>query len=129
VADIGAFRWFESSHQLMAWVGLVPHDYSSGGKEKRGESPRRATDTYRSRLGVPPVERLASASSQPCRTNLPRSSSTPAKTQVRLCQRYAQMVGRGKKPQGTVTAVPREICPIAWGLMTLQAVPCWHLRL
>lgn len=36
VAEIGDFRRFGSPRQLMAFVGLIPREYSSGGKERRG---------------------------------------------------------------------------------------------
>jgi len=36
LSEIGDFRRFEHPRQLMAFVGLVPSEYSSGGKEKRG---------------------------------------------------------------------------------------------
>ena len=36
VTEIGDFRRFESPRQLMAYVGLVPSEHSSGERERRG---------------------------------------------------------------------------------------------
>jgi transposase len=40
---IGRGQEFKCSRQLSAWLELVPGQYSSGAKQRRGESPRRAT--------------------------------------------------------------------------------------
>src|SRR3712207_9300706 len=36
VAEIGDFRRFATPRQLMAWLGLVPSEHSSGAKVERG---------------------------------------------------------------------------------------------
>ena len=36
VAEIGDFRRFANPRQLMAWLGLVPSEHSSGSKVERG---------------------------------------------------------------------------------------------
>lgn len=40
VAEIGDLHRFDSPKQLMAWIGLVPAEYSSGKRIKRGEITR-----------------------------------------------------------------------------------------
>lgn len=45
VAMIGRGQEFKCGRQLSAWLGLVPGQYSSGGKQRLGASPRRAIRT------------------------------------------------------------------------------------
>jgi len=51
VATIGDASQFESGRQLAAWLGLVPRQYSSGGKERLGRISKRG-DGYLRRLLV-----------------------------------------------------------------------------
>lgn len=123
VAEIGDFRRFESPRQLMAYVGLVPREYSSGGKEKRGGITKtgnghvrrlliEAAWSYRrpARMG----ERVRAAyEGQPASV-----VEHATKAQRRLHGRYTRLVSRGKPSQVAVTAVARELCAFTWGLMT-----------
>ncbi|ODM41368.1 hypothetical protein A9O63_06390 [Cereibacter johrii] len=52
VAEVGDFGWFETPRQLMAWLGLVPSEHSSGSTHVG----RSALLQRQPRLG--PVERL-----------------------------------------------------------------------
>jgi transposase len=123
IAEIHDFKRFGSPRQLMAFVGLVPSEYSSGGKEKRGgitktgnSHARRilieAAWSYRHLPAFGPRARRAMAQQPgPVREYVSRA-------QVRLHRRYARLIGRGKKSQVAVTAVARELCGFVWGLMT-----------
>ena len=51
VATIGDATQFRSGRQLAAWLGLVPRQYSSGGKERLGRISKRG-DSYIRRLLV-----------------------------------------------------------------------------
>ena len=51
VATIGDASQFQSGRQLAAWLGLVPRQYSSGGKERLGRISKRG-DGYLRRLLV-----------------------------------------------------------------------------
>jgi transposase len=51
VATIGDASQFHSGRQLAAWLGLVPKQYSSGGKERLGRISKRG-DGYLRRLLV-----------------------------------------------------------------------------
>jgi transposase len=123
VAEIGDFRRFASPRQLMAYVGLVPREYSSGGKEKRGGITKTGNCHVRRIL----IEAAWAYRHRP--TYGPRTKKTrqlqPAtvaeytrKAELRLHRRYTRLVGRGKKPQLAATAVARELCGFAWGVMT-----------
>jgi transposase len=126
LAEIGDFRRFEHPRQLMAFVGLVPSEYSSGGKEKRGGITKTGNShvrrilveagwSYRHRPAFGPRARLA-AKDQP-----PKVVEFSKRAQLRLHHRYSRLVGKGKKSQVAVTAVARELCGFVWGLMTMAA--------
>lgn len=123
LAEIGDFRRFDSPRQLMAFVGLVPREYSSGGKEKRGGITKtgnghvrrilvEAAWAYRHRPAFGPRAKEA-LRHQPADV-----SAYAKKAQIRLHRRFTRLVGRGKKSQLAVTAVARELCGFTWGLMT-----------
>ncbi len=106
----------------MAFVGLVPREYSSGGKEKRGGITKtgnghvrrllvEAAWSYRHRPALGPRMREA-VHDQPAAVK-----EYANKAQVRLHRRFTRLLGRGKKSQLAVTAVARELCGFVWGLM------------
>jgi transposase len=123
VAEIGDFRRFESPRQLMAFVGLVPREYSSGGKERRGGITKTGNGHVRRLLTEgawsyrhPPAlgERIRAV----LKTQPPAVAEVARKAQLRLHRRFTRLVSRGKKPQVAVAAVARELCGFAWALMT-----------
>jgi transposase len=122
IAELGDFRRFGTPRQLMAYVGLVPREYSSGGKERRGGITKtgnahvrrllvEAAWHYRHRPAFGPRTKEA------LREQPPSIAGYAAKAQARLHRRFTRLVGLGKKPQVAVTAVARELCGFAWGLM------------
>nr|WP_234896408.1 IS110 family transposase [Sinorhizobium meliloti] len=50
VAEIGDLHRFDSPKQLMAWLGLVPAEYYSGKRIKRGEITRSGNAAARTML-------------------------------------------------------------------------------
>jgi transposase len=123
VAEIGDFRRFQSPRQFMAYLGLVPREYSSGGREKRGGITKtgnghvrrlfvEAAWSYRHRPALGERVREALKGQPPAIVEYAR------KAQVRLHLRYTRLVSRGKPSQVAVTAVARELCAFTWGIMT-----------
>lgn len=120
VAEIGDPARFTSARHMMAYVGLVPSEHSSGettrarGITKAGNKIVRAhlieaAWCYRLRAKV--GTRLA----------LQKGSSTIVaaiawKAQVRLCERFRRMVARGKRKQVAVTAIARELVGFIWAI-------------
>ena len=121
VAELGDLRRFESAPQLMAYLGLVPSEYSSGGNRTRGgitktgnghvrrvlvesawtyRHPARKTRTIEKRAG------LVSETVQ----------EISWKAQVRLCGKYKAMDSRGKLKVQTCTAVARELAGFIWAV-------------
>jgi transposase len=126
LAEIQDFRRFRSPRELMAFLGLVPSEFSSGGKQARGGITKtgnaharrllvEAAWTYRHVPRVGPRIRKALVG-QPADV-----SELARKAQRRLHQRYRHLLGRGKRAPVAVTAVARELCGFAWALMVARA--------
>lgn len=121
VAEIGDLHRFASASQLMAYLGLVPSEHSSGPKQSRGAITKtgnghvrrvlvEAAWTYRH-----PARK--SAHLQRRAERAPEAVQDIAwKAQKRLCQRYRHLTGRGKKTVQACTAVARELAGFIWAI-------------
>jgi transposase len=121
VAEAGDLTRFATPRQLMAQLGLVPSERSSGASTRRGGitktgngAARRAMIeaawTYRlpARIGRVPQQRQ-DALSKPVR-------DVAWKAQVRLCGRYRKLIGGGKPTPAVTTAIARELLGFAWAI-------------
>jgi transposase len=121
VAGIGDLSRFDSPSQLMAYLGLVPSERSSGDHVRRGgitktgngEARRMLVEAawsyrYPPRVAQEKVEVLV---------RLPKSVRDIAwKAQMRLCDRYRKLTRSGKKPTVVVTAIARELAGFIWAI-------------
>jgi transposase len=121
VAELGDITRFTKPNQLMAYLGLVPSENSSGGKRRQGgitkagnEAARRmlieAAWSYRfpARISRPHLirqEKLA----KPIR-------DIAWKAQDRLCRRYRKFARTGKLPTVITTAIARELTGFVWAI-------------
>ena len=120
-AEIGDFARFASAPALMAYLGLIPSEYSSGNTKKRGGITRTGNSHVRRIL----VEsawsyRYGAKMSQGIRRRnegiAPQVQAIAWKAQRRLHGRYKKLMGRGKNKQQTVTAVARELAGFVWSI-------------
>ena len=127
VAELGDITRFANPRQLMAYLGLVPSEHSSGGTRRQGGitkagngAARRmlieAAWSYRfpariSREQLLRQERLA----KPIR-------DTAGTAQERLCRRYRILARAGKPPTGVTVAIARELAGFVWAIAR-QAQP------
>lgn len=126
VAEIGDLRRFASAPQLMAYLGVVPSEHSSGSSKSRGGITKTGNGHVRRVL----VE-AAWAYRHPARKTAflqRRAERTPEavqdiawKAQKRLCARYRSMEARGKLKVQACTAVARELAGFIWAIG--QALP------
>jgi transposase len=128
LAEIGDFRRFQHPRELMAYLGLVPSEYSSGEREHRGALTK-AGNSHARRVLVeaawhyrhPPV--LGPALRERSQGQ-PEACLTQAwRAQQRLHRRYRHLLGHGKRPPVATAAVARELAGFIWAAMTqrLQA--------
>lgn len=123
VAEIGKFSRFPHPRPLMGYSGAVPSEFSTGGpgKHQRGAITKTGNAHLRRLLGEAAwCYRFRPAVRYPLKK---RQQGLPAtvteiswKAQVRLCNRYRRMVGRGKTPQKAVIAVARELLGFMWAI-------------
>lgn len=121
IAEIGDFRRFGKAQAFMAYLGLVPSEYSSGSSRKVGG----ITKAGNSRL-----RKLLIESSWHYRTYVPsrrlrmRRKNQDAevilyadKAGRRLTKKFNKLLSRGVVSQKIVTAVARELSGFVWGMM------------
>ena len=114
VAEIGDIRRFDHPRQLMAFLGLVPSEYSSGPRVRRGGITKAGNPHARRLLaeaawayqGVPRIGRQMRYRQE----TLPKAVCDIAwKAQLRLTSRFRKLVACGKAKPKVATAVAREL--------------------
>ena len=114
VAEIGDFRRFHTAGHLMAYVGLVPSEHSSGARRKRGEITKSGNAMVR-RVLVEAAWSYRHPARQSYRIrnrsgHLPEPIRDKAwQAQTRLCRRMRHLRGRGKHHNAVLAAVAREL--------------------
>lgn len=121
VSAVGDMGRFETARQLMAYLGLVPSEHSSGSSTRRGGITKAGNNEARRVL----VE-AAWSYRYPARVaqdkaeildKLPKPVRDVAwKAQSRLCHRYRKLSAKNKKPTVVVTAIARELCGFIWAI-------------
>lgn len=86
VAEAGDLRRFEHPRQLMAFLGLVPSERSTGDTRRQGGITKQ------------------------------RVREIAWKAQSRLCARYRRLTAKGKRNTVAITAIAREIAAFLWAI-------------
>jgi transposase len=125
VAEIGDFNRFTSAEELMAFVGLVPSEHSSGEHRRQGSITKVGNSHVRRLL----VEAAWHARRRPkvgyelARRQRGQHAEVIERAwrcQQRLHQRWQRMAGRGKPHQKIVVACARELAGFIWAIATEQ---------
>jgi transposase len=123
ITEIVDFQRFHRPRQLMAYLGLVPSEYSSGDRERRGALTKAGNSHARRVL----VEAAWHYRHRPSLGGAlaRRSQGQPGaitkhawRAQQRLHRRYRHLVGHGKRTPIAVAAVARELVGFIWAAMT-----------
>jgi transposase len=121
VAEIGDMNRFQNPKQLMAYLGLIPSEHSSGRTVRRGPITKtgnshvrrvliEAAWTYRMQARISSVLLKR-------QKGLPKSICDISwKAQTRLCARYWRLYAKGKSRQTVVTAIARELSAFIWAI-------------
>ncbi|WP_085033604.1 IS110 family transposase [Ensifer aridi] len=120
-AEIGDVRRFDSPPPLMAFLGLVPGERSTGDTVRRSSltlaGNRRAR---RALVEAAWTYRYPARISEALRVRLeglPKAVRDIAwKAQIRLCARYRRLNAAGKKPPVVVAAIAREMAAFLWAI-------------
>jgi transposase len=121
LAELYDFNRFRTAPQLMAYLGLVPSEYSSGNRSVRGRITGAGNKHVRRLL----VEAAWHYRHRPSPTSLrKRREGQPAaviaiadRAQQRLNRRFHRMVGKGMLSTKAVVAVARELAGFVWAAM------------
>jgi transposase len=121
VAEVGDFRRFANARQLMAYLGLVPSEHSSGSSVRRGGITKAGNVLARRVLieGAWTYRMTARVSRKLHDRNegLPPAIRDIAwKGQVRLCARYRRLAAAGKPKVVVTTAIAREMVGFIWAI-------------
>jgi transposase len=121
VAELGDLTRFDSAKQLMAYLGLVPSEHSSGGTTRRGGITKTGNGHVRRAL-----TEAAHSYCHPARESrvltarldgLPQEVRQIAwKAQLRLCGRFKKLMARSKNRNAIVTATARELAAFMWAI-------------
>jgi transposase len=121
VAEIGDLRRFENPRRLMAYLGLVPSERSTGDAVRRGGITKAGNGRVRHLLVEsawtyrhPPrvgAKKLAQLERVP-----PKVREIAWKAQSRLTARYRALAARGKKLTVVCTAIARELAGFMWSV-------------
>jgi transposase len=121
VAEVGDFRRFAKARQLMAYLGLVPSEHSSGSSVRRGGITKAGNVLARRVLieGAWTYRMTARVSRKLHDRNegLPPAIRDIAwKGQLRLCSRYRRLAAAGKPKVVVTTAIAREMVGFIWAI-------------
>lgn len=121
VAELGDLTRFDKPRKLMAYVGLVPSEHSTGGRRKIGGLTKTGNPRARRLLieGAHSYRYAANISSemQKQQEGLPKAIIDIGwKAQLRLCRRYQRLVKRGKHQNVIKAAIAREMLAYLWSM-------------
>lgn len=121
VVEIGDVRRFDNPRQLMAYLGLVPSESSTGERVKRGSITKAGNNRARRVLveGAWTYRFPArmSRTLQARQEGVPKAVRDIAwKGQVRLCGRYRKLIAAGKQKNVVTTAIAREMAAFLWAI-------------
>lgn len=126
IAELHDFRRFRSPRHLMAYLGLVPSEHSSGEHEQRGSITKSGNGhvrrllveaawhhRYKPRVTGPLLKRRQG---QP-----PRILALADRAQERLYRRFLRMSARGKPSPKVIVAMARELVGYLWAALHPEA--------
>lgn len=122
LSELGDISRFESPRQLMAYLGLVPSEHSSGGRRRQGAITKTGNSHARRML----VESAWSYRFPARQTmHLKRKAKNASdearviawRAQKRLCGRYRTLLQAGKNTKQTTVAIARELIGFIWDIV------------
>ena len=121
MAEIGDLHRFRTAPQLMAYLGLVPSEHSSGATHSRGGITKTGNGHVRRVLVEAawtyhhPARKTAHLQ-QKAKRAPERIQEIAWKAQVRLCGRYHLLESKGKLKVKVCTAIARELVGFIWAI-------------
>ena len=122
IAEITDFRRFTSPRALMAFLGLIPSETSTGEKRRGGPITKAGNPRCRSQL----IESVQQYMKRPVigtvmKANLAEVDAHSANIAIncmnRLHKRFWSLTNRGKTRQVAIAAIAREFVGFVWAMM------------
>lgn len=126
IVETGDFNRFRTGNIYAAYLGLAPHESSSGNKVGRGGITKAGNITLRKML-IESSQGIARGKIGYKGKSLKSRQSKCEETQViayadlaniRMRKKYYRMIRNSKKHNVAVTAIARELACFMWGIMT-----------
>jgi transposase len=121
IAELGDLTRFANPRHLMAYLGLVPAEQSSGQRRRQGGITKAGNGAAR-RLLIEAAwcYRFPARVSRELLLRQEGLASTIRdtawKAQLRLCRRYRRLARAGKPPTVVTTAIARELAGFVWAI-------------
>ena len=131
VAELQDFLRFDSPRQLMAYVGLVPGEHSSGPKRRQGSITKAGNSAARRMLveiawhyqHSPRVSPIIAARQD----QLPKEITDIAwKAQLRLSSKFKRLLARRVMKNKCVVAIARELTGFVWAIAQQVQTSGWQ---
>jgi len=122
MAELGDISRFDSPRQLMAYLGLVPSEHSTGLSRRQGGITRTG-NTYARRMLVESAWSYRFPARQTMHLKRKAvNASDDAKAiawhaQTRLCGRYRRLIETGKNQKTVCVAIARELVGFIWDIV------------
>lgn len=125
IAEITDFRRFATPRALMAFLGLIPSEHSTGDKRRGGPITKAGNPRCRTQL----IESVQKYMKRPVigpvmKANLAevdaRSANIAINCMNRLYKRFWSLTNKGKTRQVAITAIAREFVGFIWAMMQTQ---------
>ena len=131
LAELGDISRFDSPKQLMAFLGLVPSEHSSGGRRRQGAITGTGNGHARRMLVESAWSYRFSARQTMHLKRKAKHASEEAKAiawraQKRLCGRYRTLVQAGKNTKQTTVAIARELVGFIWAIVCHEMPKLQH---
>src|ERR1700694_703491 len=133
LAEIGDLSRFRTPQQLMAYLGLVPSEESTGDTIKRGPITKAGNRRARRMLVEcswsyqhPP--RVGTVKEHKVDAAPPAIREIAWKAQCRLYRRYRTLIRKGKLKTVVITAIARELAGFIWAISREIAPAAAQLR-
>jgi transposase len=121
LAELGDISRFDSPRQLMAYLGLVPSEHTSGARRRQGAITKTGNRHARRMLVESAWSYRFPARQTAHLKRKAKNASGEAKAiawraQKRLCGRYRTLMQAGKNTKQTTVAIARELVGFIWDI-------------
>jgi transposase len=128
ISELGDLRRFDHPRKLMAFLGLVPSEASSGGKKRQGSITKCGNSHSRWMLvecaqHFRKAPRISAALTTRQEGQSEEVKALSWRMQNRLYNRYVKLKARGKTETKIIVAIARELSGFIWELQTKLKLP------